>query len=102
MAAARVLQRVMGWVEASIEHGDEGRGAGDLFEDAVKIFEDGGGAAEFTGAKTQGYGEGRHEKRGGGAFAGDIGYDDIDYFVGDVEEVVVVTAEESSGLHGCG
>ena len=102
MAAAGVLKCAAGWVGTGVEHGDEGRGVRDLFDDTVEVFEDGGRAAEFTGAETQSYGEGGHEKRCRGAFAGDVGDDDIDNLVGDLEEVVVVAAEETGGLHGGG
>jgi hypothetical protein len=75
---------------------------GDLLEDAVEVFDDGGGTAELVGAEAEGDGERGHEERGGGAFAGDVGDDDVDDGVGDGIEVVVVAAEETGGLHGGG
>jgi hypothetical protein len=68
----------------------------------VKILDDLGWSTKLSGAKAEGDGERGHEKRGGCAFAGDVGDDYINYVVGDLEEVVVVAAEQPRGLHCSG
>ncbi len=62
MASAGVLEKAASGVEAAVEDGNEGCGVGDLLEDDVQVFDNGGWAIEFAGAEAQGYSERWHEE----------------------------------------
>ena len=93
MTAVGVLQGFIGLIEAGIEHGHERRRVCNLLQYLVEIFEDGSWATELVSAKTQGHGERGHQERRRGAVAGNIGDHHVDDIFGDLEEIVVITAQ---------
>ena len=86
-------------IESRVEDGDECRRVGDLLQHAIEVLDDCRGPAQLSSPQAKNDCQRRHEKRGCGAFAGDVRNDDVDKIVGDAEEIVVIAAEEPRGLH---
>ena len=93
MASVGVLQGLVGLIEAGIEHGHKCRRIRNLLQHLVKILEDRSRSAQLAGAKAQGDRERGHQERGRGAVAGNIGDHHVHDIFGDLEEIVVVTAQ---------